>query len=347
MEHIGTKIKQLRKKNDMTQEKLADYLGVSFQAISKWETGVASPDLALIVPIAKLFHVSTDELLGLNPEKDDPRKKELDELWRKTWESGDIVERYKICKAAVEEFPGDHKLLERLADAEWYYSQESQEPKRTELLESSVRHSETVLEDCDDHDIKELALCSIVISLSTLGRKEEAIPYAKQYHNPSELLGWCLSGDEWQENHQKDLESAFGSFLNELSRTKEKHLLEIAVSTAKALIDDGNFLWYHDTLMHDYVWLAMRYTEEKDFAKAVECLKNSHYHAVEYEKMEKAAKNEGVGYTCKAFNRLKFYPGSVWKSGTSTLPEDFKEYLTCKEFDPMRENEDFKALFEL
>ena len=219
MEHIGTKIKELRKKNDLTQEKLADYLGVSFQAISKWETGAASPDLALIVPIAKLFDVSTDELLGLDREKDEPRKKELDVLWRRTWESGDIVERYKICKAAVEEFPGDHKLLERLADAEWYYSQESEEPNRTELLESSVRHSETVLEGCDDHEIKELALCSIVISLSSLGRKAEAIPYAKQYHDPSQLLGWCLSGDEWQKNHQKDLENAFSRFLDELSRT--------------------------------------------------------------------------------------------------------------------------------
>lgn len=39
MAHIGIKIKELRKKKDMTQEKLAEYLHVSFQAVSKWETG--------------------------------------------------------------------------------------------------------------------------------------------------------------------------------------------------------------------------------------------------------------------------------------------------------------------
>ena len=44
MNNIGQKIKELRKKNDLTQEKLADYLGVSYQAVSKWETGVNTPD---------------------------------------------------------------------------------------------------------------------------------------------------------------------------------------------------------------------------------------------------------------------------------------------------------------
>ena len=65
MTHIGLKIKELRKKKDMTQEKLAEYLNVSFQAVSKWETGAASPDLSMIVPLARLLGVSTDELFGL------------------------------------------------------------------------------------------------------------------------------------------------------------------------------------------------------------------------------------------------------------------------------------------
>ena len=65
---IGERIKQLRKKNDLTQEKLADYLCVSYQAVSKWECGLSSPDLALIVPLAKLLNVTTDELLGAVPE---------------------------------------------------------------------------------------------------------------------------------------------------------------------------------------------------------------------------------------------------------------------------------------
>lgn len=74
MNNIGKRIKQLRKENDLTQEKLADYLGISYKSVSKWETGITFPDLSMIVPISKLLGVSTDELLGVKNEVPDERK---------------------------------------------------------------------------------------------------------------------------------------------------------------------------------------------------------------------------------------------------------------------------------
>ena len=67
--NIGEKIAQLRRDAGMTQEALASRLVISPQAISKWERGVANPDLELIPEIAKLFGISTDELLGLSSPK--------------------------------------------------------------------------------------------------------------------------------------------------------------------------------------------------------------------------------------------------------------------------------------
>ncbi|MCL2364395.1 MAG: helix-turn-helix domain-containing protein [Defluviitaleaceae bacterium] len=61
---IGTRIKELRKRKNITQEQLAEALGVTNQAISKWESGNGYPDIAYIVPIAKYFDVSADYLLG-------------------------------------------------------------------------------------------------------------------------------------------------------------------------------------------------------------------------------------------------------------------------------------------
>ena len=62
---IGSAIRRLRTEQHMTQRELAWHLKVSVQAVSKWETGISYPDLSLLLPIARLFSVSMDELFGL------------------------------------------------------------------------------------------------------------------------------------------------------------------------------------------------------------------------------------------------------------------------------------------
>lgn len=62
---FGQIIKQKRKEKDWTQEELAGMLRVSAQAVSRWETGDAMPDIMLLAPIANLLEVSTDTLLGV------------------------------------------------------------------------------------------------------------------------------------------------------------------------------------------------------------------------------------------------------------------------------------------
>ena len=59
---IGEKIRKLRKENQVTQEVLAAHLRVTYQAVSKWETGRSEPDILLLPQIANFFHVSIDEL---------------------------------------------------------------------------------------------------------------------------------------------------------------------------------------------------------------------------------------------------------------------------------------------
>lgn len=59
----------LRKQKGLTQEQLANALGVTNQSVSKWESGQCCPDIQLLPNIAKLFEVSVDELLGCNSSK--------------------------------------------------------------------------------------------------------------------------------------------------------------------------------------------------------------------------------------------------------------------------------------
>ena len=66
---LGNKIKALRTKAGLTQEKLADELGVSFQTISKWENNVCAPDIAMLPKLSVFFGVTIDELFSLTNEQ--------------------------------------------------------------------------------------------------------------------------------------------------------------------------------------------------------------------------------------------------------------------------------------
>ncbi|MBR6361416.1 MAG: helix-turn-helix transcriptional regulator, partial [Clostridia bacterium] len=69
--YFSENIRSLRKERDLTQEALAEFLGVSFQAVSKWERGESYPDIELLPAIAAFFSVSTDNLLGVDKAKNE------------------------------------------------------------------------------------------------------------------------------------------------------------------------------------------------------------------------------------------------------------------------------------
>lgn len=63
---VADRIKLLREKNNLTQAALAKRLNVTRSSVNAWEMGISVPSTALLVDIARLFHVSTDYLLGIN-----------------------------------------------------------------------------------------------------------------------------------------------------------------------------------------------------------------------------------------------------------------------------------------
>ena len=64
MENMGSIIRNFRKARGCTQDEMAQYLNVTYQAVSKWENGAALPDVSLIPSIAAFLRVTTDELFG-------------------------------------------------------------------------------------------------------------------------------------------------------------------------------------------------------------------------------------------------------------------------------------------
>lgn len=61
--HIGERLLKLRKQKGLSQEEIANIIGVSRQTISKWETGESNPDFDKIIPLCDLYNITTDELI--------------------------------------------------------------------------------------------------------------------------------------------------------------------------------------------------------------------------------------------------------------------------------------------
>ena len=68
-EILGANIRKYRLALNWTQEKMADILCVSHQVISKWENGIAAPDIAILCSLTRIFNVSLDDLCGISPEQ--------------------------------------------------------------------------------------------------------------------------------------------------------------------------------------------------------------------------------------------------------------------------------------
>ena len=125
--NLGTKIRELRCRDGRTQENLAEFLGVSAQAVSRWESGKSYPDMEMIPSIANFFHISIDVLFGYNNEREEKIQTVLENatgiLTRQGFTmyqrslSDDVLECVNMLRAASEEFPNEPKILLKLAQA--------------------------------------------------------------------------------------------------------------------------------------------------------------------------------------------------------------------------------------
>jgi hypothetical protein len=186
------------------------------------------------------------------------------------------------------------------------------------------------------------------MNLPNIGRRDEAAVYARQHPKSDELLMWCLVGEEREQIRQKLIYGCMDRLVGWLEWGKhDLPSIRAAESIIKTIIADGNYLYHNDTLMHNQIWQAMCLTRDKRYDEAISALRESYRYAAAYMEVLEQAKKEAVPYTCPVLNRLHFDGKDMSVSGTTTLAEGFKEYLTWKHFDALRERDDFKALLNL
>ena len=113
--NFGEKMRSMRKKHNLTQEQSAEIFGVSFQAISKWETNAAYPDITMFPIISHFYGVTTDELLGVDVSKTNEILKGICEKIDCMFNERKNFEALTILRKAIIDYPGNEELQYRLA----------------------------------------------------------------------------------------------------------------------------------------------------------------------------------------------------------------------------------------
>lgn len=99
---LGDKLSKLRKENNYTQEQLADVLGVSRQAISKWESNITYPETDKLIRISELFNCSLDYLLKDAEETDSKNQSGVQSpLFRMRLREKKAKKQYGVCPCGI------------------------------------------------------------------------------------------------------------------------------------------------------------------------------------------------------------------------------------------------------
>ncbi len=331
---ISDKIKQHRKRLGITQRELAEVLGVSVQAVSKWETGSGIPDVTALIPLAKELHITTDELLDFHD-----RRQELEKLWQGVLRQyGDSSkELYDCACEALKEYPDDETFLYRRAcNARFLY--ESMDASVTEKDRWFQIHEAQLFGLINKHSEWEWPISEMVYLLVAAGKKKEAMPYANRTKGEtrSRLLKQCLEGDDLRHHRQSLVSKKLNELLCEL-RCDDPVFLDTIEQLIKALIPDGNYLYFHGHLMTVEIKRAEIAVLKKEYDRAISHLQQ----AFVYVRREDASPSGN--FTCPIFSTI--YYKCNRESGHPSLYEQFLHIVTSnKSLAPLRNRNAYKRL---
>lgn len=349
---LGQKIKELRTKCNLTQEQLANYLAVSFQAVSKWENDISCPDISLIKPLTRLFGVTADELLGITDEKNvTDRREELVRLFENTLQSLDLAERQRICEMAIKEYPGDMQWICNLACVIFDRSFECNDNEdNAAKREKALSLLDSVIRNCSDERLRNEAIVYIVQQLSCCERLDEAKEYAmmlpeKRIMIRDDVMENLLTGEELIRFRQERIWRNMDSIIWDLFMLSDSRFPDTVEKLIRVMIPDGNLIEMNYRLFFAKQ-TAVRQTMRKndyDTELVIRLLREMSTIAKEYDRI--AYDNPGVyKYTSPVFDRLEADTRERLSQVDTRLTKALREFLSEPLFDALRGRDDFKDI---
>lgn len=283
--------KKLRKERDLTQETLADYLGVSFQAVSKWERGESYPDIELLPEIAGYFGVSVDELLGVNRAENE---KEILGIIEEFDNLTDSEKRHEIIVKAIEKYPNDFRLQLRYM-GDLAFRNNGKDYK--EYLPKIKAIYANIQNNCRVDTVRICAKRYLAAYYNTLAYYKDSGITHKDCEEILKEMPYMRDGQEflrsylyphdteiWREHTMEAVEEEISLLCHGISHlfyvTDENnkpeeliHGVQTEINMLKLFYDDGNYGRAWRNIIFSYGYLGYLYAKTGDYEKGIQYLK--------------------------------------------------------------------------
>ncbi|MBQ3099603.1 MAG: helix-turn-helix transcriptional regulator [Clostridia bacterium] len=264
---IGSTIKKLRRESDMTQEELAEYLGITSNAVSQWECNKTSPDISQLPILANIFEVTTDYLLGIDVSD---KQSVIEGIHNEAWSfcnAGDKTKAAEIVRTGLINYPNSFKLMFDLVVFLYQraFHQECSKDEQRSFCIEAAGYIDKIIEKCTDMQIQCESVELACIIFPTIGRYDDAVGLVSAFPDTSkdEILTALYSGNKLTRHIKKVI-------CKSVSTAADQTLW-----LASANDDDGNPLFDENSKIILYKKVISFYKtlyENGDFFFDAECL---------------------------------------------------------------------------
>ena len=294
---IGAIIKKLRAENNITQETLATAIGVTPQAISRWESEGGYPDIELLPALADFFSVSTDELLGYKLSVREQELANIKKEMERLAEVGSIEERVAYARNAFAHYPNDYEIRDHLAVCLYFVWQETHDEALFKEIESLLG---SVANECNDENTRYDAVNTLITLYGEVKQSEKAKEWVNRltpmkYRREAALSSGIGDGKTkfYIQDEIDKLTDALGLAIRNLvlnedlpndPSTWENKIEMLRISNQLYLMIYGDDLMFHHNRISFNHWLISTYQMSLGKTEdAMESLEKMCDHAVSYD----------------------------------------------------------------
>lgn len=300
---IAENIRKLRHDLNLSQEQLAERLGVRFQAVSKWERGETYPDIELLPSIASFFGISVDELLGTNEIEENIAVEKIVETLRTYDFQKDYLKLIEVAEKGLTQFPNNHLLMAWIV-----YSSSKINPKR------SIELGEYVILNCKKPNILNWVNTELCYAYFYNGEKEKAITMAKSLplkaQSRNDVLRDLLEGGEQAKyilssiiaKQVNDFHCSIQKLLPHYTYEDQLILMEKCIGFIEVLFESNNDLASMKQKTDIYLQMAKINVRNNESDKAIECLHKAIECAEKHDKYPYGTRSTSILRGCQKYN---------------------------------------------